>query len=100
VERNCDDRDTGGGDEEEAGAVGRAGSSRGTGPAGREQGLSLTGPDGLPKQLTKVVLGTALDQEMTEHLGHEKNTPSGNEAGSVRNGSRRKTVLFRSSVLV
>jgi transposase-like protein len=37
---------------------------------------------------------------MTEHLGHEKNTPSGNEAGSVRNGSRRKTVLFRSSVLV
>ena len=41
----------------------------------REQGLSLTGPDGLLKQLTKVVIETALDQEMTEHLGHEKNTP-------------------------
>ncbi len=38
----------------------------------REQGLSLTGPDGLLKQLTKTVLETALNQEMTEHLGHEK----------------------------
>jgi type III secretion system FlhB-like substrate exporter len=35
----------------------------------REQGVSLTGPDGLLKQLTKTVLETALDQEMTEHLG-------------------------------
>jgi transposase-like protein len=41
------------------------------------QGLSLTGPDGLLKQLTKVVIRTALDQEMTEHRGHEGNTPAG-----------------------
>lgn len=59
----------------------------------REQGLSLTGPDGLLKQLTKVMIETALDQELTEHLGHEKNTPSGNQSGNVRNGSRPKTVL-------
>jgi transposase-like protein len=59
----------------------------------REQGLSLTGPDGLLKQLTKVVIETALDQELTEHLGHEKNTPSANETGNVRNGSRPKQVL-------
>jgi len=59
----------------------------------REQGLSLTGPDGLLKQLTKVVIETALDQELTEHLGHERNTPAGNEAGNVRNGSRPKKVL-------
>ena len=59
----------------------------------REQGLSLTGPDGLLKQLTKVVIETALDQELTEHLGHEKNTPAGNESGNVRNGSQPKTVL-------
>ena len=59
----------------------------------REQGLSLTGPDGLLKQLTKVVIETALDQDLTEHLGHEKNTPAGKEAGNVRNGSRPKTVL-------
>ena len=38
----------------------------------REQGLSLTGPDGLLKQLTKTVLETALNEEMTEHLGYEK----------------------------
>jgi len=59
----------------------------------REQGLSLTGPDGLLKQLTKVVIETALDQELTEHLGHEKNTPAGNETGNVRNGARPEMVL-------
>jgi putative transposase len=39
------------------------------------------------------VIETALDQELTEHLGHEKNIPAGNEAGNVRNGSRPKKVL-------
>src|SRR6201999_1859453 len=63
----------------------------------REQGLSLTGPDGLLKQLTKAVMETALDQELTEHLGHEKNAPAGNEAGNVRNGTRPKTVLTEST---
>ena len=63
----------------------------------REQGLSLTGPDGLLKQLTKVVLETALDQELTEHLGHEKNSPAVNEMGNVRNGTRVKTVLTEST---
>ena len=63
----------------------------------REQGLSLTGPDGLLKQLTKVMIETALDQELTEHLGHEKNTPAGNETGNVRNGARPKTVLTEGS---
>ena len=57
----------------------------------REQGLSLTGPDGLLKQLTKTVLETALDEELTEHLGHDKHEPS--ETGNVRNGTRPKTVL-------
>ena len=42
----------------------------------REQGLSLTGPDGLLKQFTKTVLETALNEEMTEHLGHEKHGPA------------------------
>src|SRR5215469_8370181 len=63
----------------------------------REQGLSLTGPDGLLRQLTKTVLETALDQELTEHLGHEKNGPVVNEAGNIRNGTRPKTVLTESS---
>ena len=43
----------------------------------QEQGLSLTGPDGLLKQLTKTVLETALNEEMTEHLGYEKHDPPG-----------------------
>ena len=46
----------------------------------REQGLSLTGPDGLLKQFTKSVLETALNEEMTEHLGHEKHRAA--EGGS------------------
>jgi len=60
----------------------------------KEQGLSLTGPDGLLKQFTKSVLETALNEEMTEHLGHEKNrAPGAREATNVRNGTRPKTVL-------
>ncbi len=56
----------------------------------------LTGPDGLLKLFTKNVLETALDQEMTEHLGHEKNTAEpGNATGNVRNGARAKTVHDR-----
>ncbi len=63
----------------------------------REQGLSLTGPDGLLKQLTKTVLETALNEEITEHLGHEKHGPAGSESGNVRNGTRAKTVLTEST---
>jgi putative transposase len=59
----------------------------------KEQGLSLTGPDGLLKQLTKTVLETALNEEMTEHLGHEKNAAPAGGAGNIRNGTRAKTVL-------
>src|SRR6201987_1005874 len=61
----------------------------------REQGVSMTGPDGLLKQLTKTVLETALNQEMTEHLGHEKHGQP--VAGNVRNGARPKTVLTEAS---
>jgi transposase-like protein len=59
----------------------------------QEQGLSLTGPDGLLKQLTKTVLETALNEEMTEHLGYEKHDPLGAGTGNIRNGTRAKTVL-------
>ncbi|MFE2615318.1 IS256 family transposase [Micromonospora chalcea] len=61
--------------------------------AAKEQGLSLTGPDGLLKQLTKTVLETALNEEMTEHLGYEKHDQAGAGVGNVRNGTRSKTVL-------
>ena len=57
----------------------------------KDQGVSLTGPGGLLGQLTKNVLETALDAELTEHLGHEHGgTPI---AENMRNGTRVKTVL-------
>src|ERR1700747_830000 len=59
----------------------------------QEQGLSLTGPDGLLKQLTKTVLETALNEEMTQHLGYDKHDPAGAGTGNIRNGPRAKTVL-------
>lgn len=61
----------------------------------KEQGLSSTGPGGLLKQLTRTVLETALNEELTEHLGHDKHAPSTD--GNVRNGTRSKTVLTESS---
>jgi transposase-like protein len=63
----------------------------------KEQGLSLTGPDGLLKQLTKTVIETALNEEMTEHLGFEKHDPDGAGTGNIRNGTRGKTVLTEAS---
>jgi putative transposase len=57
----------------------------------KEQGLSLTGPDGLLKQLTKTVLEAALNEEITEHLGYEKHDPAGAGTGNIRNGTRAKT---------
>ncbi len=60
----------------------------------KARGLALTGPDGLLKLFTRNVLETALDEEMTEHLGHEKNQADpGRESTNVRNGSRAKTVV-------
>ena len=64
----------------------------------KEQGLSLTGPDGLLKQFTKTVLEAALNEEMTEHLGHDKNqAPPDRESTNIRNGTRPKTVLTDAS---
>ena len=60
----------------------------------KARGLALTGPDGLLKLFTKNVLETALGEEMTEHLGHEKNRAEpGRESTNIRNGTRSKTVL-------
>ncbi|MFA7266265.1 MAG: IS256 family transposase [Candidatus Nanopelagicales bacterium] len=61
--------------------------------AARDRGVSLTGPDGLLKALTKTVLETALDEEMNEHVGYDKHDPAGRNRGNSRNGTRSKTVL-------
>jgi putative transposase len=59
----------------------------------KEQGVELVGPDGLLNQLTKRVLETALEEEMSEHLGYDKHDPVGRNRGNSRNGIRAKTVL-------
>ena len=59
----------------------------------RAQGVELIGPDGLLNQLTKRVLETALEEEMSAHLGYDKHDPVGRNHGNSRNGTRSKTVL-------
>ncbi|MFG1882330.1 transposase [Micromonospora sp. NPDC049102] len=50
----------------------------------REQGL---------QQLTKIVLESALDDEITDHLGYDKHDQAGANSGNSRDGNRSKTVL-------
>ena len=52
-----------------------------------EQGVDLVGPGGPLNQLTKTVLETALEAEMTEHLGYAKHDPAGRTGGNSRNGT-------------
>ena len=56
-------------------------------------GLQLTGEGGVLQQLTKRLLESALDGEITDHLGYDKHDPAGRGSGNSRNGSRSKTVL-------
>lgn len=62
----------------------------------RAAGVSLVGPGGLLSQVTRTVLQSALEAEMTEHLGYEKGDSvgrrSGGGRGNHRNGSSPKTV--------
>jgi transposase-like protein len=59
----------------------------------RSEGLQLTGEGGLLQQLTKRVLESALEGEITDHLGYEKHEMAGRNSGNSRNGTRAKTVL-------
>ncbi len=52
----------------------------------------LIGENGLLKQLTKLLVERALDAELTEHLGHERNETVSNVAGNTRNGKSKKTL--------
>jgi len=59
----------------------------------RTEGASLVGPDGLLADLTKRVLESMLQAEMTEHVGYEPYDPAGHHSGNSRNGTRSKTVI-------
>ena len=59
----------------------------------RARGVAMTGPGGMLKALTKTVIETALDEELTDHLGYGKHDSTGRGSGNSRNGARVKTVL-------
>ena len=67
--------------------------ARGLVARARSEGAELVGPDGLLSGLTKRVLETALEEELTDHLGYEPHDPAGHHSGNSRNGTRAKTVL-------
>jgi Transposase, Mutator family len=59
----------------------------------RAEGLKLTGEGGLLARLTKVVVESALEGEMDDHLGYGKHDPAGRNGGNSRNGARLKTLV-------
>jgi putative transposase len=61
--------------------------------AARGRGEDITGPDGLLKSITATVLESALEEEMTDHLGHPKHQAPEGGADNIRNGTMAKTVL-------
>jgi putative transposase len=55
--------------------------------------LKLTGEGGLLQQLTKRVLESALEGEITDHVGFDKHDKAANKRENTRNGHRTKTVI-------
>lgn len=55
-------------------------------------GGSLIGPDGLVKELTKLLVERMLTGELNHHLGYEKHDVDGYGSGNSRNGKSRKTL--------
>jgi len=58
----------------------------------QQQGIPIDGEGGLLRQLTKMVLETALEGEMDAHLGYRKHEAAGRNGGNSRNGTRTKKV--------
>jgi transposase-like protein len=59
----------------------------------RGEGLQLSGEGGLVQQLTKRVLESALEGEITDRVGYDKHDAAGKNSGNSRNGTRAKAVL-------
>jgi putative transposase len=55
-------------------------------------GGSLIGPNGLVKELTKMLVERMLAGEMNHHLGYEKHEVAGYGTGNSRNGTSQKTL--------
>jgi putative transposase len=58
----------------------------------RDEGVELTGDNGLLTALVRRVLQTGLEVEMTDHVGYEPHAVAGRGSGNSRNGSYPKTV--------
>lgn len=61
----------------------------------QRQGLSVDGEGGLLAELTRLVLESALEGAITDHLGYDKHEKGGSVDGNARNGTRSKTVLTK-----
>ena len=61
----------------------------------QRQGLPVDGEGGLLAELTRLVLESALEGEITDHLGYGKHERGGSTDGNARNGTRSKTVLTK-----
>jgi transposase-like protein len=59
----------------------------------RAEGVELVGPGGLLGDLTKRVIETGLEAEMTDHVGYAAHAVEGRNGGNSRNGHRTKTVI-------
>ena len=59
----------------------------------RAGGLQLTGEGGVLAELTKRLVESALEGEITDHLGYDRHDAAGRDGGNSRNGHRTKTVL-------
>ena len=59
----------------------------------------VTGRDGLIQQLTKRIVETAMQAEMTDHLGYEKNEKPAAKRSNSRNGKSSKTVITNNGAI-
>jgi len=59
----------------------------------KERGVKLAGEGGLLQSLTKRLLESALEGEITDHPGYDKHGAQGDNCGNSRNGKRTKTVI-------
>lgn len=55
-------------------------------------GGNLIGPNGLVKDLTKLLVERMLSGELNHHLGYDKHDVAGHNSGNSRNGTSRKTL--------
>lgn len=75
-----------------AGVTDLAGVAEALVEAARADGVGLTGEGGLLTGLIRRVMQTALEVELTDHLGYEPHAVEGRGSGNSRNGHYPKTV--------